>query len=1177
MWTNDQQNAIDAPVSNLLVTAAAGSGKTAVMAERIVKRILSGDGVDVDKLLVVTFTNAAASEIKERIHLKILEQLDKNRNSALLNRQLALIDNASICTIHSFCLKLIKENFNALGIDPDVKTGDTNQVARLLDTAVDNVFGSYYDENDENFLHLIKLYSPKTDKRFAEIIKMIYNFSRTMPSPEKWRKSLCETYADKKTEEHKKILFEKCKIALNHSVKLYEKIFAVCRNHDVTGALIDFVSAEKEFYVNLISRLGNWQNAFEYVQNTSFPRLSPKISKENDKTVMEEINALRTEAKEARKMCALVFDCGEDGIFSDFEKYTPYVQKLIEIVDKTDAEFVRLKREKNIIDFSDYEHLALKILKNDDGTRSKLAEEISKNYAEIYVDEYQDCNEIQDEIFSLVSNGKNVFMVGDVKQSIYKFRDAAPMIFKNKIDTFSPFDKDNYNENVKIKLSKNFRSRKTVLDGVNVLFSKIMSDDVGEMNYTKDDFLYENENEFYGDDLYKKITVNVIEYEKNCVSEDDEETAEADKCTMEANFTAGEIERLVNDENAVVYDKSIGKKRRITYRDIVVLMRAKGDGAVFENAFSARGIPCFSESGGEYYETSEIKTLLCLAKVSLNPLDDIEITAVMRSGIYKFNDEELLTIRLCLKDTYFYDAMVKYAKLNSDKLAEKISNFLGELNRFSEAAKHMPSDEFFRLLVRKTDYLSYVGTLKNAGQKKANIRALFYKAECFEKTAYQGIFNFLRFVDDITLKKSDGDAPKIVSENDNVVRIMTIHKSKGLEFGAVFLCQCAKKINFCDTSGAILLHKSLGLGLNFVDYEKRFSYPAITKKAIAEKMTLETLSEEERILYVALTRAKEKLYISACTDNAQKKIDNFNKILKLYNDTNNVPIVLTKGAKCYLDWIIPSLIRHFDENGDIFELNIIPSHTVEILDNAETTAETDFFGKFENVPNEFSDFVEKRLSYEYAYKSAQEFPSLLTVTELKRLLSENDDGYNIYEENILPSPEFLEEEKISAAHKGTLMHFAMQKIDFSDADSAGAVECQISKLCSDGLLTSAEAECIDCEKIVCFANSEIGEQIKNSAVCEREFSFKIPVKLSEIFDTGAQDVIIVQGAIDLFFEESDGSVVLIDYKTDRVKNAEKIREKYEIQLKIYKTALEKILKKRVSKTMIYLFDTGEFI
>lgn len=346
MWTNDQQNAIDAPVSNLLVTAAAGSGKTAVMAEHIVKRILSGDGVDVDKLLVVTFTNAAASEIKERIHLKILEQLDKNGNSALLNRQLALIDNASICTIHSFCLKLIKENFNALGIDPDVKTGDTNQVARLLDTAVDNVFGSYYDENDENFLHLIKLYSPKTDKRFAEIIKMIYNFSRTMPSPEKWRKSLCETYADKKTEEHKKILFEKCKTALNHSVKLYEKIFAVCRNHDATGALIDFVSAEKEFYDNLIIRLGNWQNAFECVNSTSFPRLSPKISKENDKSVMEEINALRTEAKDAWKMCALIFDCSEDEIFSDFEKYTPYVQKLVEITDKIDAEFVCLKREK---------------------------------------------------------------------------------------------------------------------------------------------------------------------------------------------------------------------------------------------------------------------------------------------------------------------------------------------------------------------------------------------------------------------------------------------------------------------------------------------------------------------------------------------------------------------------------------------------------------------------------------------------------------------------------------------------------------------------------------------------------------------------------------------------------------------------------------------------------------
>lgn len=1175
MWTSDQQNAIDAPVSNLLVTAAAGSGKTAVMVERIVKNILEPNGVDVDKLLVVTFTNAAASEIKERIHLRILDELDKSGESAVLNRQLALIDNASICTIHSFCLGLIKENFNFLSIDPDFKTGDAKQVDLLLDSAVERVFSAYYDKDDEKFLMLIKIYSPKTDKKFAYFVKNLYTFSRTLSSPEKWRNEILETYRDKKILMHEKILSEKCRTQLEYSVKLYDKIFRICSEADVTQNLLDFLSAEKGYFENLISEINDRNALYRTFQTFSFPKLSPKISRENDKAVMEEINALRKTAKEGWKACAEVYDCTEEEIFSDFEKNLVLIEKLIEITNAVDEEFCRLKKERNIIDFSDYEHLALKLLRSENGEKTELAKEISKKFEQIYVDEYQDCNEIQDEIFSLVSNEKNVFMVGDVKQSIYKFRDAAPMIFKSKIDTFLPYAKDICSKNVKIKLSKNFRSRKTVLDAVNILFSKIMSEIVGEMEYTTDDFLYENENEFYADGLYGDVSLDIIDYDKSAFGETCDE--EISKISAEAAYTAKEILRLINDENALVFDKSTGEKRHIEFKDIVVLMRSTKDSAgEFEKVFEKFSIPCFAESGTSYYENSEIKTLTSFAKAILNPLDDINLASVMRSGIYKFSDEEFLVIRLCGKNMYFYEAMCKYTAENSDALSEKISNFLNDLSRFSDAAKYMATDEFLRYVVRETDYISYVGTLPFPKQKKANIRALFYKAECFEKTSYKGIFNFLRFVDDITLKKGDGDAPKTLSENDNAVRIMTIHKSKGLEFGIVFLCQCAKKINLTDTSGDMILHKTLGLGLNFVDYEKRFSYPNIIKKAIAEKMVLETLSEEERILYVALTRAKEKLYIIGCTDNAQKKIDGFCDVLSLYK-TDCVPHMLTRSAKCYLDWIIPAVLKHFEERNDVFKLKLIRSDDIEIPAEKEKIVNTDFFDNLSAEDSEYDEIIKNRLSYSYPYKSSCQLPSIITVTELKRLLSEENDGYNIYRQNSLAVPSFLEKDKISAAKKGTIMHYAMQKVDFLKINNESDAEREVNALCDKGFLSQEEKEYADFKKIALFVCSEIGEKIKKSKFFEREFSFKIPVKMNEIFDGAANDTIIVQGAVDLFFEDDDGTIVIVDYKTDHVKNAADIRKKYEIQLKFYKKAIEKILKKQVSKTYIYLFDRNEFV
>lgn len=1178
MWTKEQENAIKAPVSNLIVSAAAGSGKTAVMVERIINRIFDDDGVDIDKILVVTFTNAAASELKERIRLRILDELDKNNKNPILTRQLALIDNASICTIHSFCLNLIKENFNSLSISPDFKTGEVSEIESLKTKAIKLVFDEYYKNEDNLFLELIKLYSPKNDKRLSEYIRKIYDFSRTLSSPEEWKKSICDCYCNFDSHVHKKIIIDSAKSHYEVAYNNYLKVFEIAKKYDTPQNVFDFLNLEFSCIENFKDNFYDWNTLYKVANQLKLPTFLSSIKKEANIAMLDEIENYRKHARDEIKKCASFFDITQEEINDEFSHCMPFVKKIIEIIDNVDTIFTELKCKKNLIDFSDYEHLALKILQDKNKEKSEIANEISNSFAEIYVDEYQDCNEIQDKIFSLVSNGKNLFMVGDIKQSIYKFRDAAPMIFKEKTDNYCEFEQNIYRTNVKITLNKNFRSRKCILDATNIIFSKIMSEQVGEMDYLSDSYLYENDNEFYNDDLYKKVSVNIIDYqkEKQNLSSSDDSDEDTTKIDVEANFVAQEITKLISSKT-LIYDKKSNKKRPINYGDIVILMRSTRNSAKeFEEVLKNNNIPAFSDSGTNYYENIEIKTILSFVKTIINPIDDINLVATMRSGIYNFTDNELLAIRLCEKNSYFYDAVTKYADTQNDYLCYKIKNFLNDLKKFKSASNTMPANKFLRFLVDESKYLNYVLTLPVAKQKKANIELLFYKAECFEAGEFKGIFNFIRYIDEIPLKVSDGDSPKLIGENEEAVRIMTIHKSKGLEFGVVFLCQCAKKFNFSDTSGDMLLHKNLGLGINYADYQKRFSYPTIIKRAIIQKMNLETLSEEQRILYVALTRAREKLYICATIDKANEKIECLKKSLECFKGTK-VPVPITKNAKTYFDWFMPALIKHFEENNNLFELNIVPSHKIKTSILNSEKVHTKFFENYNNVNSGYKKEIEERLSYVYPFEKLCSLPSNITVTELKRLFSEESNSYNIYTKDFFRKPNFAEEDSKSAAYKGTIMHFILQKLDFNNIKCEKDILNQINFLVEKDFILNSDAECIDIKKIFNFIKSDIGMKITSAKHIEKEFSFKIPIKVNEIFDVDFEDEIILQGAIDLFFENDAGNITIIDYKTDKVNSKEEIKTRYETQLKCYKYALEKILNKKVSDTLIYLFDTGEII
>jgi ATP-dependent helicase/nuclease subunit A len=975
-WTQEQWQAITEKDCTLLVAAAAGAGKTAVLVERIIRKITDPDDpVDIDSLLVVTFTNAAATEMRKRIGEAITAVLEKNPDSPALHRQLSLLNKASITTIHSFCLEVIRGNFPSLNLDPGFRIADETEATLMKLEILKELFEDQYEGEDSEikegeikeveikesqtreFLELLECYGGnRDDHALQEIVLNLYHFIQSSPWPEKWLAQMLERFnvssgPDFGETSWGQVLLQsvRCELEglagrMNQAIEIIEAGWGLEKYLPVFYE--DLANLETLLKVCSAQRRPSWDRVFRMLHKLEFSRL-PSAGKEADKEKQEIVKKIRDEVKARIKYLKtklLTSDSAET--LQDLKAMYPRLKCLVKLVLDFSERYAARKSKKALVDFNDLEHFCLKILSEEDelgeGRPSATALGYKERFREIFVDEYQDSNLVQEFIIKLISRAEppNVFLVGDVKQSIYRFRQAKPELFLEKYNSYSQEQGD---PRRKILLLKNFRSRTEIVTAVNFIFSQIMSVTVGELDYTELEALNPGAvfagNETETNIVGGKTEFHLIQTEigdesdspeeplsevyvtEEYVTEGQEIAEEAldneemlDNIQCEARLVAKRILQLRQpDEQGkmfCVFDKELREYRKVEYRDIVILLRTTRKWSdTFREELAAQGIPAFADTELGFFKTPEVQVILSLLQIIDNPLQDIPLLAVLRSPLVSFTTDELVELRLADRKAALYQALQVLAAGNQGAAA-KAAAFLEKLQRWRDMAFYLSTDQLLWQLYNETGYYGIVGAMPAGEQRQANIRILFERARQFEETSYKGLFNFISFIDKLKSSKGDMGSAKILGENENVVRIMSIHKSKGLEFPVVILAGCGKKFNLQDMNKSILLHQELGFGPDVVDSKLRLSYPSLPKQAIREKIKTETLSEEMRILYVALTRAREKLIITGTVSDIPKAAAKWLKTATVSEDKLSTYEML-KGCR-YLDWLGPALLRHRD-------------------------------------------------------------------------------------------------------------------------------------------------------------------------------------------------------------------------------------------------------------------------
>lgn len=1280
-WTKEQKEAIETRGCNLLVAAAAGSGKTAVLVERIIKMITHKEkAVDIDRLLVVTFTNAAAAEMRERIGAAISRELFNDPESKLLQRQLVLLNKARITTIHSFCLDVIRNYFHLIDLDPKFRIADETEALLLKNETIEELFDKKYEEESGNgeFLNLVECYcSNRDDSALIEMVLSLYNFAKSSPWPEQWLHNMSEAFNvnedfDFGSSIWAKAILSNAAIELTGVNKMIEKAVKII-HEEYTLELYAKTYEEDLSIINdlMLSSKNSWNSFVDHLSSVKFPALK-RCGKDVNKDKKDQVQKIRDKyKKQIKEMQEEVLSSIGINMVEHIKELYPLMKCLGDLVIEFDREYIKKKRSRGIIDFNDFEHLTLQILTYKDEKEeiipSKAALELREKYEEILIDEYQDSNMVQEVILSVISRknseNPNLFMVGDVKQSIYRFRQAKPELFLEKYTNYSS---ESGSQNRKILLFKNFRSRKMVVDGANYIFKAIMSENIGELNYDEreelkrgaefnavdsDEFSELGNSELHIIEKNKIESKDSVEFAEDY--EEDEEEEDIDNIRLEARMVASKIKELIDkkDKPYAVFDKNLNTYRSIQYKDIVILLRATAKWApAFTEELKTFDIPVFADTGTGYFETTEIKTVLSMLQIIDNPLQDIPLLSVLRSPIASFSDEELIDIRTLNRNSNFYELLKlvegKYADIFKENpeviyaeneennisivLAKKCYDFVKRIKEFRSLALHMPIDEFIWYLYTETGYYSYAGAMPGGVQRQANLRILFQRAKAYENTSYKGLFNFINFINKLKISSKDMGSAKILGENENVVRIMSIHKSKGLEFPVVILSAMGKNFNLRDITKFVLFHHDLGIGPDYVNFKRRISYPTIFKNAIKKKIKLESLSEEMRILYVALTRAKEKLIITGSVKDIEAAASNW--AADIDNEEEKVSENIILKGKSYLDWICPAIMKHedgellrekaevsiadnckcYDESRWEIKLwsreEIIRGNVEKLNKSAENNKEAEKqsnenlynnkkLTKVDILHNILSEIesraprtpyyneIDRRLKWQYKYDLVKGIPSSVSVTELKRQQSSEDEySRNIFPPVLKKRPAFLEEKKgLTPAEKGTAMHAVMQRLDFSLPLTEESIKEQIAKMIFKELITEKQAEAIDINKIERFFQSDLGKRMLSAEHIKRENPFVMRLKASEVYKelpekSYEDESIMLQGAIDCYFEEGDG-LVLVDYKTDYVtnENVEIVVSKYKNQLKYYSQALTEITGKEVKEQYLYLFYDGRIV
>jgi ATP-dependent helicase/nuclease subunit A len=1278
-WTQEQLAAITTSGCNLLVAAAAGSGKTAVLVERIIRKITdTKNPVDIDRLLIVTFTNAAATEMRERIGDAISKALEENPQSKQLQKQLALLHKASITTIHSFCLEVIKNNFHCIDLDPNFRIADQTESLLLKMEALEELFEEKYDvlleENTEGFreafFQLVECYGGSTDDQaLQEMVFTLHDFVQSSPWPEQWLRERVEDFnipddTDFGSTAWGKVLMENIKIELHGLLGILKRAINIIQSDEGLHPYLSNFQDDVRIICTLLEKCdGTWDALNDAFADCAFGRLS-RCGKDVDKEKQENVKMMRDEVKNRlKKIKEDIFTSISREIIADLKKMYPLINCLSELVIEFERKYAAKKKEKSLLDFNDLEHFCLDILTESDSDGklypSKAALVYRERFEEILIDEYQDSNMVQEVIMRMISRTDtkvpNIFMVGDVKQSIYRFRQARPELF---LDKYRRYSHEEGERERKIQLYKNFRSRQEVINSVNFIFKQIMSKSVGELDYSEEEALNlgakydvlgdsdgysggavelhllvmkDDESEATDSAAYaSKKTENFVEDSESDEWISDEEE-ELDIIQAEARIVVKRIKELMLPDESEkvfkVYDKQLKTYRPVQYKDIVILLRATRNWAdIFMEELGAQGIPAYADTGTGYFKTIEVQTVISLLQIIDNPMQDIPLLSVLRSPIVSFTPEELIDIRLVDRESSLYEAMKKLAAEENSETANKCTKFLNNLDRWRKKASYMSTDELIWYLYSDTGYFSFVGAMPGGTQRQANLRILFERARQYEATSYKGLFNFIHFINKLKSNQGDMGSAKILGENENVVRIMSIHKSKGLEFPVVFVSGTGKGFNLQDMNKKILLHQDLGFGPDFVDHKRRIFYSTAAKQALKFKIKTESLSEEMRVLYVAFTRAKEKLIITGAVRDLDKTIKRWCSSLEI--DDERLPAYEILRGKNYLDWIGAALIRHKDctllrqiggweqqyssilgkispvtkdtSTGEdtLWQIKLWTKKDISNSTREAEQKEQDFLREIEaldaeTVNSEYVQDIQRRLEWGYPYQMSAKLPTKMSVTELKRHFNtEFSDEYAVpvFVPTLVKRPMFLEETKgLTAAEKGTILHFVMQHLDLDRVTTVKDIELQIGAMVANELLTEQQAKSVNLYKVKSFFDSDLGIRLLKTYQSnhingvKREVPFNIELECAALYreldqDLYRGDTILIQGIIDCYFEEW-GELVLIDYKTDYAANGTTnlIKDKYRIQIDYYAKALEKITGKSVKEKYIYLFWNGETI
>lgn len=1207
-WTDAQWKAIWASGQDILVSAAAGSGKTAVLINRMIEKVISTtDPIDVDQLLVVTFTNASAAEMRHRMANALEKEISKNPQSKHLRRQLSLINKAQISTLHSFCLNIVRQYAYLLDIDPGFRIADDTEAALLKDDTLAEVLEAAYDgDHAEDIYRLVDSFTSDRDDQAIEVLlTKLYEMSRVNPEPIKWLRSLSKQYT---IGEHTTIddldITPHIKKAILHNIdgaiSLIEEVHQLSLQPD--GPYAYGETAQKDLILFREARgfvaERKWNEAYEFFQSVKLDRAKSQKKGSCDEELLDLAKSKRKQAKDMfEEPINIFFKRAPEKLLEEIRLMKPIIETLVELAIHFSEQYGQAKSEKGLVDFSDLEHYALAILADEvDGqlVPSSVALDYRDHFKEVLVDEYQDTNRIQETILQLVKSGDasngNMFMVGDVKQSVYRFRLAEPTLFLQKYLTYN---ENPANTGLRIDLNANFRSRSEVLHGTNYVFSQVMGEEVGEVEY--DDAAALKPKAPY-DEKKMPLELTILHTSKEEAEKESEQVEEElKKSQQEARYIIREIKRVM-DSDMVVYDPWEKTERPVEYRDFVILMRSMTWSVDMVEEFKIAGIPLYAEISTGYFEALEVMIMLNTLKIIDNPYQDIPFASVLRAPFVGLTENELASIRLAEPKAAYYDALKQFVRNEGAGLksatAEKLQRFLLQLEDWRDLARRGSLADLIWRVYMDTNYYEMVGAMPNGKQRQANLRALYDRAVAYEKTTFRGLFRFLRFVERMRLRGDDLGAARAISEKENVVRLMTIHSSKGLEFPYVFVAGLGREFNKMDFHLPYLFDQEFGLAVKMIDPEKRLQYKSLPFLAMVEKKTLEMKSEEMRILYVAMTRAKEKLYLVGSVNDWEKTKKKWMESQQIPNG-EKLPDFLRAKAKNYLDWIGPAFARHPEFEGHEEQHSELSHWKLTVIEtddfqtgNVSEEIEEEVLQEDPPIDETILNEIHKRFDTPYAFEHAMTKRSKTSVSELKRIqhleAQEEPELFpkvSSHQQKVATRPAFLQQRSLTAAEIGTAMHTVMQHIPQEGLHTLEDVQQFVAILVEKQLLTKEEGSAVQATKVISFFETDIGQRFMKAKKIYREMPFTMSLEDQD------GDTQIVQGVVDCLLQEQNGKWILLDYKTDRIqpnmKTIDGLRkemiDRYDVQLSLYKQALEEILQIKIDEKVIYAFDAKRSI